>query len=57
MFDLNPYGNSNAPWQHIIMIAVTACLGFLAAYMPGKKKVREMEQKLKRISSELESYQ
>lgn len=57
MFDLNPYGNANAPWQHIIMIAVSACLGFLAAYMPGKKKVRDTEQKLKRISSELESYQ
>ena len=53
MFELNPLANPDAFWQHILMLAVAALLGYIIGYISGKAKITTFENELSRLDSDL----
>ena len=53
MFQLNPLANPDALWQHILMLAVAAILGYIIGYISGKGTITELENELSRLDSDL----
>ncbi|MDQ6476745.1 hypothetical protein [Dyadobacter sp. LHD-138] len=53
MFELNPLANPDALWQHILMLAVAAVLGYIIGYISGKSTITDLENELSRLDSDL----
>jgi hypothetical protein len=53
MFELNPLGHPDAWWQHILMVAVAALLGYLIGYRSGKDVISELEEELSDLDIDL----
>lgn len=54
MFDLNPHNLLDAWWQHLLMIFVSAVLGYIIGYRQGTGAINRMEDHLARLGVELE---
>ncbi len=54
MFDLNPHNLLDAWWQHLLMIFVSAVLGYIIGYRQGIRAINRMEDQLARLGVELE---
>jgi hypothetical protein len=49
MFELNPLANPNALWQHVLMVVVSAVLGYIIGYIAGKTVIAKLEGELDEI--------
>lgn len=54
MFDLNPHNLLDAWWQHLLMILVSAVLGYIIGYRQGMSAINKIEDHLARLGVELE---
>ena len=57
MFNLNPLGNPDALWQHSIMIAVSAIIGYIIGHNKSKQTESGLKHKLAKLDSDLENCQ
>ena len=55
MFTLNTPQNSDALWQHAIMIAISALIGYIIGHTGARQKERRLEMKLAKLDFEIES--
>lgn len=53
MFELNPLANPDALWQHVLMLAVAAILGYIIGYISGNSVITDLESELSRLDSDL----
>lgn len=53
MFELNPFSHPNAWWQHTIILAVAAIIGYIIGYRSGKITVYKLEEDLLSLDSQL----
>ena len=54
MLDLNPHNLLDAWWQHLLMLFVSAVLGYIIGYRQGVKHINQIEDQLARLGVELE---
>lgn len=54
MFELNPHQLLDAWWQHLLMVLVSAVLGYIVGYQQGMQAVNRVEDQIARLSVELE---
>lgn len=54
MFELNPHNLLDAWWQHLLMILVSAVLGYIIGYRQGVRAINQVEDQLARLGVELE---
>lgn len=54
MFELNPHHLLDAWWQHLLMLFVSALLGYIIGHRQGMKEVNRVEDQLARLGVELE---
>ena len=57
MFDLNPNGNPDALWQHVLMVLISAVLGYIIGMVYGKDKVRTLRVVLSKLNKDLAACQ
>jgi len=57
MFDLNPFRNPDAVWQHTLMVLVTLGLGYMTGLIYGNDKVRGLKIRLAKLDKDLEACQ
>jgi len=56
MFTSNPFENTDALWQHIVMILVSAIIGYIIGIIDIKQTTYRLERKLISLNAELETY-
>jgi predicted flap endonuclease-1-like 5' DNA nuclease len=54
MLDLNPHHLLDAWWQHLLMLLVSALLGYIIGYRQGIRSINQVEDQLARLGVELE---
>lgn len=54
MFQLNPHGLVDAWWQHLLMVAVAALLGYIIGFRSGTAERDHFEHELLRLRSILD---
>ncbi len=54
MFDLNPLSQPDAWWQHLIMLAVAALMGYIIGNRTSRGIARKLEAELAELEIELE---
>lgn len=57
MFDLNPFQNSDAIWQHSLMVLVSFGLGYMIGVTSENAKLRALKIRLAKLDRDLESCQ
>lgn len=53
MFELNPFSHPDAWWQHSIILAVAAIIGYIIGYRSGKVTISKLEEDLLSLDSQL----
>lgn len=56
MFTINPFENTDALWQHIVMILVSAIIGYIIGVIDIKHSTYRLQRKLVSLNAELETY-
>lgn len=54
MFELNPHNLIDAWWQHLLMLLVSAVLGYIIGYRQGHSAINQVEDQLARLGVDLE---
>ncbi len=54
MFQLNPHGLLDAWWQHLLMVGVSAVIGYIIGYRNGYRTIHTLEDQLARSGVDLE---
>ncbi|MPR32175.1 hypothetical protein [Salmonirosea aquatica] len=57
MFDLNPLGQPDAWWQHLVMLAVAALIGHIIGYRTSRGIAVQLEAELAELDDLLDSCQ
>ncbi|GHB77572.1 hypothetical protein [Persicitalea jodogahamensis] len=57
MFDLNPLNNSNAWWQHVLMLVGAGILGYIIGYRSRRGTIAELEEELAGLDEQLDDCQ
>jgi hypothetical protein len=53
MFQLNPYGFSDAWWQHLIILLVSGIIGHIIGYRSGNAIIASLEARLSNLRLDL----
>ena len=54
MFDLNPLAQPDAWWQHVLMLAVSALIGYIIGYQTSRGVAATLEEELAELDSQLD---
>lgn len=53
----NPFASGDAWWQHLLMLAVAAILGYIIGYLTSKGKMEKLQTELDALDIDLEECQ
>jgi predicted flap endonuclease-1-like 5' DNA nuclease len=54
MFDLNPLAQPDAWWQHLVMLGVSALIGYIIGYRTSRGVAANLEEELAGLDAQLE---
>lgn len=54
MFDLNPLALPDAWWQHLLMLVVSALIGYIIGYLSSRSVAARLEEELAELDAQLD---